>query len=65
MRAESPPHLLEDFGQSLRRAAAFATSLRNRIGLAKADFHVLNVKYGRTEYFRITKALRAAMGLPE
>jgi len=35
------------------------------VGLAKADFHVLNVKYGRTEFFRITKALRADMGLPE
>ncbi|HEY6105642.1 MAG TPA: hypothetical protein VIV59_06650, partial [Anaeromyxobacteraceae bacterium] len=27
------------------------------VGLAKKDFHLLNVKYGRNEYFRIVKAL--------
>jgi hypothetical protein len=35
------------------------------VGLAKQDFHILNVKYGRSEYFRIVKALRAELGLPE
>ena len=33
------------------------------IGLAKKDFHILNVKYGKNQYFRIVKALKAEMGL--
>ncbi len=33
------------------------------VGLAKADFHILNVKYKRTEYFRIVKALEEQLGL--
>jgi hypothetical protein len=35
------------------------------VGLTKQDFHILNVKYTRSEYFRITKALREALGIPE
>jgi hypothetical protein len=35
------------------------------VGLAKQDFHILNVKYTRSEYFRVVKSLRAEMGLPE
>ncbi len=35
------------------------------VGLAKADFHVLNVKHTRSEYFRIVKGLLAELGLPE
>ncbi len=33
------------------------------VGLSKKDFHILNVKYTKTEYFRIVKALRAELGL--
>ncbi len=32
------------------------------VGLAKKDFHILNVKYTKNEYFRIVKTLRAEMG---
>ena len=35
------------------------------VGLAKQDFHILNVKYTRSEYFRIVKSLQAELGLPE
>jgi hypothetical protein len=35
------------------------------VGLSKKDFHVLNRAYTRAEYFRIVKALRAELGLPE
>lgn len=35
------------------------------VGIAKADFHVLNVKYTRSEYFRIVKSLQAELGLPD
>ncbi len=34
------------------------------VGLAKADFHILNVKHTRAEYFRIVKGLEAELGLP-
>jgi hypothetical protein len=34
------------------------------VGLQKQDFHVLNVKYTRSEYFRIVKSLEAELGLP-
>ncbi len=33
------------------------------VGLAKKDFHVLNVKYTRSEYFRIVRALEEELGL--
>jgi hypothetical protein len=33
------------------------------VGLAKQDFHILNVKYTWSEYFRIVKALEAELGL--
>ncbi|MEL6341319.1 MAG: caib/baif family protein [Myxococcota bacterium] len=32
-------------------------------GLAKKDFHILNVRYGRDEYFKITDRLRRELGL--
>ncbi|MEO1480543.1 MAG: caib/baif family protein [Myxococcota bacterium] len=32
-------------------------------GLSKKDFHILNVKYGRDEYFKITDRLRRELGL--
>ncbi len=35
------------------------------VGLAKQDFHILNVKYGRSEYFRLVKSLRAELGIPD
>jgi len=49
----------------LCRSCSECTYCFGCVGLAKADFHILNVKYGRTEFFRITKGLRAEMGLPE
>jgi hypothetical protein len=33
------------------------------VGLAKQDFHILNVKYTRSEYFRIVKSLEKELGL--
>jgi hypothetical protein len=33
------------------------------VGLAKVDFHILNVKYTRSEYFRIVKSLEEELGL--
>jgi hypothetical protein len=35
------------------------------VGLAKQDFHILNVKYSRAEYFRIVKSLEAELGISE
>jgi hypothetical protein len=35
------------------------------VGLAKQDFHILNVKHTRSEYFRIVKALEAELGIAE
>lgn len=32
------------------------------VGLAKKDFHILNVKYTKNEYFRMVRALKAEMG---
>ena len=32
--------------------------------LVKRDFHILNVRYPRTEYFEITQQLRAELGIP-
>jgi hypothetical protein len=34
------------------------------VGLGKVDFHILNRKYSRSDYFRTVAALRAALGLP-
>ena len=34
------------------------------VGLGKSDFHILNKKYSRSEYFREVAALREALGLP-
>jgi uncharacterized metal-binding protein len=33
------------------------------VGLSKKDFHILNVKHSRSEYFRIVKSLQAELGL--
>jgi len=34
------------------------------VGLAKKDFHILNVRYTRSEYFRIVKSLEKELGIP-
>jgi hypothetical protein len=34
------------------------------VGLARTDFHILNRKYSRADYFREVAALREALGLP-
>jgi hypothetical protein len=47
----------------LCRSCSECTYCFGCVGLAKADFHVLNVKYTRAEYFRIVKALEAELGL--
>jgi hypothetical protein len=33
------------------------------VGLSRKDFHILNVPFGRTEYFAVTKRLRAELDL--
>jgi hypothetical protein len=33
------------------------------VGLVKVDFHILNKKYSRSDYFRITAKLRKELGL--
>jgi hypothetical protein len=33
------------------------------VGLAKQDFHILNKKYSRSEYFRIVAKLRQELGI--
>jgi len=33
------------------------------VGLVKVDFHILNVKYTRSEYFRIVKGLEEELGI--
>ena len=47
----------------LSRSCSECTYCFGCVGLAKKDFHVLNVKYGRTEYFRIVRALEKELGL--
>jgi hypothetical protein len=47
----------------LCRSCSECTYCFGCVGLAKADFHILNVKYTRTEYFRIVKALEEELGL--
>jgi hypothetical protein len=34
------------------------------VGLTRADFHILNEPYDRSEYFKIVKALTRALRLP-
>jgi hypothetical protein len=34
------------------------------VGLVKQDFHILNKKYSRSEYFKQVAKLRVALGLP-
>ncbi len=47
----------------LCRSCSDCTYCFGCVGLAKKDFHILNVSYTKTEYFRIMKALRAEMRL--
>ncbi|WP_242346567.1 caib/baif family protein [Anaeromyxobacter terrae] len=47
----------------LSRACSECTYCFGCVGLAKKDFHILNVKYSRTEYFRIVKSLQEELGL--
>lgn len=47
----------------LCRSCSECTYCFGCVGLAKADFHILNVKYTRSEYFRIVKSLSAELGL--
>lgn len=47
----------------LSRACSECSYCFGCVGLAKQDFHVLNVKYTRSEYFRIVKALEKELGL--
>jgi hypothetical protein len=47
----------------LCRSCADCTYCIGCVGLVRKDFHILNVQYSRTEYFRIVKSLREEMGL--
>ncbi len=47
----------------LCRSCSDCTYCFGCVGLTKKDFHILNVQYSKTEYFRIVKALRMEMGL--
>jgi hypothetical protein len=47
----------------LCRSCSECTYCFGCVGLDKADFHVLNVKYTRSEYFRIVKALEEELGI--
>jgi hypothetical protein len=47
----------------LSRACSECSYCFGCVGLAKQDFHVLNVKYTRSEYFRIVKALEKELGI--
>ena len=33
------------------------------VGLSKKDFHILNVPFSRTEYFKVTNRLRKELGI--
>jgi hypothetical protein len=48
----------------LSRSCSECTYCFGCVGLAKKDFHVLNVPHGRTEYFRVVDGLRRELGLP-
>lgn len=47
----------------LSRSMSECTYCFGCVGLAKKDFHILNVPYTRSEYFRITRALAEELGL--
>ncbi len=47
----------------LSRACSECSYCFGCVGLAKQDFHVLNVKHTRSEYFRIVKSLEKELGL--
>jgi hypothetical protein len=34
------------------------------VGISKKDFHILNVPFPRTEYFKIVGRLRKELGIP-
>ena len=48
---------------SCSRACSECTYCFGCVGLAKQDFHILNVKYTRAEYFRIVKSLEEELGI--
>jgi hypothetical protein len=48
----------------LSRTLADCTYCFGCVGLSRKDFHILNVPFGRTEYFALTKRLRAELDLP-
>jgi hypothetical protein len=33
------------------------------VGLSKKDFHILNVPFSRTEYFKVVNRLRKELGI--
>lgn len=47
----------------LSRACSECSYCFGCVGLAKQDFHILNVKYTRSEYFRIVRALEKELGV--
>ena len=47
----------------LCRSCSECTYCFGCVGLAKADFHILNVKHTRADYFRIVKGLEEELGL--
>ena len=47
----------------LCRSCSECTYCFGCVGLARVDFHILNVKYNRSEYFRIVKGLEQELGL--
>jgi hypothetical protein len=47
----------------LSRGCSECTYCFGCVGLAGKDFHILNVKYTRSEYFRIVASLEAELGL--
>jgi hypothetical protein len=47
---------------TLCRSCFDCTYCFGSVGLSKKDFHLLNVGYTKSEYFRLVKALRAELG---
>jgi hypothetical protein len=47
----------------LCRSCSDCTYCFGCVGLSKKDFHILNVKYTKNEYFRLVRALQAEMKL--
>jgi hypothetical protein len=59
----SSEHCIRSSYLVLSRACSECTYCFGCVGLAKKDFHILNVKYTRSEYFRIVKSLQSELGL--